>query len=74
MSTVTPKFDVVVTGTVVSATLTAHISSSDLSLVPVPSGVARGGGGLGGSNLPIRTEAVFFTAVKSLLLNIITSL
>jgi len=31
-------------------------------------------GGLGGSNPPIRIEAVFFTAVKLLLLNIITSL
>ena len=39
------------------------------------SGVARGGG-LGGSNPPppIRIEAVSFTAVMSLLLNIITSL
>ena len=35
--TVTPKlFTVVVTGTVVSATLTVRIFSSDLSLVPVP--------------------------------------
>jgi len=32
------------------------------------------GGGFVGSNPPIRIEAVFFTAVKSLLLNIITSL
>ena len=36
------------------------------------SGIARGG--LGGSNPSIRIEAVFFTAVKLLLLNIITSL
>ena len=37
LSTVTPNiFTAVVTGTVVSATLTAHIYSSDLSLVPVP--------------------------------------
>ena len=36
------------------------------------SGVARGG--FGGVQPPIRIEAVFFTAVKSLLLNIITTL
>jgi len=36
LSTVTPKlFTVVVTGTVVAATLIARISSSDLSLVSV---------------------------------------
>jgi len=39
----------------------------------ISSGVARGWG-FGGFNPPIRIEAVFFTAVKSLLLNIITSL
>ena len=39
--TVTPKlFTVVVTGTVVSATLTVRIFSSDLSLVPVPTTTA----------------------------------